>query len=58
MTLKKAIELLKDYKRRRSASHQDDFQDAFELGIQAMSLIQLLRQYPNNLAWGKLPGET
>lgn len=58
MTLEKAVEILSDILHYVKPGDPPDEHDAMELGIQALSLILIQRQYPNNLAWGTLPGET
>ena len=57
MKLEKAIEILKADLLRPSSVDKLDFQDAEQLGIEALKAVQKMRHYPFPDEILKLPGE-
>jgi len=58
ITIKKAIELVVDYQKRRAINRQDDVQEALKLGIEALRRIKDARTDEVEVGKGLLPGET
>ncbi|MBA7687584.1 hypothetical protein ES703_96048 [subsurface metagenome] len=58
MKLEKAIELLKDLGEGVSLPDMQEYQDAIQMGIEALKHIYELRHHHNVLSDYLLPGET
>ncbi|MCJ7630884.1 hypothetical protein MUP77_00570 [Candidatus Bathyarchaeota archaeon] len=58
MTIDEAIEFLKDYKMESAFSATPAFENALQLGIEALQGIQRYRQNFNEAYIERLPGET
>lgn len=58
MTLEKAIQLLNELGTDAIEQLDPVFQDAIQLGIEAIKRVHAIRALPGTLGWTTLPGET
>jgi len=58
ITIDKAIEILKDYQAGVEMEELREYPDIIRLAIEALKRCKLQRQFPDNVIWETLPGET
>ena len=58
MTLEKAISCLQTELIEGDILRGSIYEKSFKLGIEALKRVELQRNFPNNVIWETLPGET